>query len=77
MSCDLAMSSDSLRSAMNPATQPTHLRRQGYDTLQADPDFLISGPFSQWVSLYDPAVIRDSFLRVAAFGQYVIYKRAR
>jgi 4-amino-4-deoxy-L-arabinose transferase-like glycosyltransferase len=49
----------------------------GYDTLQADPDFLISGPFSQWVSLYDPAAIRDSFHRVASFGPYVIYKRAR
>ena len=49
----------------------------GYDTLQADPDFLISGPFSQWVSLYDPAVVRDSFQRVAAFGQYVIFKRIR
>ena len=33
----------------------------GYDTLQADPDYLISGPFSQWVSLYDPEVIRTSF----------------
>jgi len=49
----------------------------GYDTLQADPDFLISGPFSQWVSLYDPVVIRDSFQRVAAFGQYVIFERNR
>jgi len=49
----------------------------GYDTLQADPDYLISGPFSQWVSLYDPEVIRTSFRRVAAFGQYVIFERIR
>ncbi len=48
-----------------------------YDTLQADPDYLISGPFSQWVSLYDPEVIRTSFRRVAAFGQYVIFERLR
>jgi hypothetical protein len=49
----------------------------GYDTLQADPDYLISGPFSQWVTLYDPKVIETSFRRVAAFGQYLIFERIR
>jgi 4-amino-4-deoxy-L-arabinose transferase-like glycosyltransferase len=49
----------------------------GYDTLQADPDYLISGPFSQWVSLYDSEVIRTSFRRAATFGQYVIFERIR
>ena len=48
-----------------------------YDTLQADPDFLISGPFSQWTHLYDPEVIRTSFRKLTTIGQYVIFERIR
>lgn len=49
----------------------------GYDPLQANPDYLISDPFSQWTRLYDPAVLKTSFHRVAAFGDYVVYQRVR
>ncbi len=48
-----------------------------YDTLQADPDYLIPGPFSQWTHLYDPEVIRTSFRELATIGQYVIFQRIR
>jgi 4-amino-4-deoxy-L-arabinose transferase-like glycosyltransferase len=48
-----------------------------YDTLQADPDYLISGPFSQWTRLYDPEVLRTSFRKLTTIGQYVIFERIR
>jgi hypothetical protein len=49
----------------------------GYDPLQANPDYLISDPFSQWTRLYSPAVLETDFRRMAAFGDYVVYQRIR
>jgi 4-amino-4-deoxy-L-arabinose transferase-like glycosyltransferase len=49
----------------------------GYDALQADPDYLITGPFSDWTHLYDPQVVAEHFTEVAHIGAYRIYERDR
>lgn len=54
--------------------QPLDLR---YDMLRADPDYLVTGPFSNWSGIYDSGVCRQQFQRLAAFGPYEIYKRSR
>lgn len=48
-----------------------------YDALQADPDYLLKGPFSDWVRLYDDAVVASDFEPVATFGPYRLYRRIR
>jgi hypothetical protein len=47
-----------------------------YDPLQADPDFIVTGPFSNWTGIYDGRVTR-SFEQLAQFGRYRIYRRRR
>jgi 4-amino-4-deoxy-L-arabinose transferase-like glycosyltransferase len=48
-----------------------------YDVLQADPDYLLTGPFSDWVRIYDSDVTRKNFRRVASFGPYAVLERVR
>lgn len=49
----------------------------GYDTLEADPDYLISGPYSEWIHIYNPLTIQRSFQPIAHIGAYTIYQRVR
>ncbi len=48
-----------------------------YDLLQADPDYLIVGPFAAWTGIYDPALVNASFRLIASFEEYAIYERRR
>ena len=48
-----------------------------YDVLQADPDYLIAGPFSDWTGIYDPAVVAAQFTPVAELGVYRIYRHSQ
>jgi hypothetical protein len=48
-----------------------------YDVLQADPDYLITGPFSDWTHLYEMSSIQSNFRELARFGVYRIYQRVR
>ena len=48
-----------------------------YDPLQADPDYLLAGPFSDWVGIYDGAALDAHFEMRAEFGPYRIYQRIR
>lgn len=49
----------------------------GYEALQADPDYLLTGPFSDWVRLYPWEVRQRSFRLLATFGPYRVYARTR
>jgi 4-amino-4-deoxy-L-arabinose transferase-like glycosyltransferase len=46
-----------------------------YDLLQADPDYLIAGPFSDWTGIYDPIILSAQFTPVAEIGVYRLYQR--
>jgi hypothetical protein len=48
-----------------------------YDILQSDPDYLITGSFSDWTGLYSQADIQANFTPVASFGLYIVYERIR
>jgi 4-amino-4-deoxy-L-arabinose transferase-like glycosyltransferase len=48
-----------------------------YDTLQADPDYLITGPFSDWTTVYNAQVVNANFTKLAEIGLYRIYGRIR
>jgi len=48
-----------------------------YDLLQADPDYLVTGPFSDWTRIYEPELIEASFVKVTEIGVYQIYERVR
>jgi 4-amino-4-deoxy-L-arabinose transferase-like glycosyltransferase len=48
-----------------------------YDPLAADPDFLITGPFSALTGIYRRAIIDAQFAPRAEFGPYTIYARRR
>ncbi|MBI3243365.1 MAG: glycosyltransferase family 39 protein [Chloroflexi bacterium] len=43
-----------------------------YDYQQANPDYILSGPFAQWTGIYDPE-LKDARL-VARFGLYYLYQ---
>lgn len=47
----------------------------GYDMLQADPDYLITGPFSDWTKIYDPNTIEAHFTPLAQIGVYRVFQR--
>ena len=47
----------------------------GYDPLQADPDYIVSGPFSEWTRIYDRVL--NNFRVVAQFGRYRLFERIR
>ena len=49
----------------------------GYDLLQANPDYLILGPFSDWTNVYDTRVVQQQFVLAAEIGPYRVYRRAR
>ncbi len=46
-----------------------------YDPLQADPQYLITGPFSDWTRIYDTSLISEYFEEIAVIGPYRIYQR--
>lgn len=48
-----------------------------YDMLQADPDYLITGGFSDWTRIYPQEQVRAHFAKVAEIGPYRIYERMR
>ena len=48
-----------------------------YDPLQADPDYLVVGPFSRMWDLYDPVISTGEFRLIKSFPSYQIYERAR
>jgi len=48
-----------------------------YDLLQADPDYLVAGPFSDWTRIYESELVETSFTEIAEIGAYRIYKRIR
>jgi len=49
----------------------------GYDTLQANPDYLIAGVIGDRTRIYDMQVVRTHFSLVAEFGPYRVYRRVR
>jgi hypothetical protein len=48
-----------------------------YDALQANPDYLVAGPFSDWTRLYDQAVVEANFKLLTQIGPYRVYARQR
>lgn len=46
-----------------------------YDVLQANPDYLIIGPFAEWASIYSLDQVRAHFVQVEQFGSYTIFQR--
>jgi 4-amino-4-deoxy-L-arabinose transferase-like glycosyltransferase len=48
-----------------------------YDPLEADPDYLVVGPFSRMWRLYEPVLQTGAFSPVNQVGQYAIYIRVR
>ena len=48
-----------------------------YDALGADPDYLVTGRFSQLTGLYRDEVVTAHFDRVADFGPYTLFARRR
>jgi len=54
--------------------EPFHL---SYDLLAADPDYLLKGPFSDWVRIYDDEVIAAEFASELELGPYHLYRRRR
>ncbi len=49
--------------------------RLHYDALQADPDYLLAGPFSNWTHLYEGETLTSEFVEVAVNGPYRLYRR--
>lgn len=47
----------------------------GYDLLQANPSFLVLGPFSQYTQIYDPSTVSRNFTLMIGFGPYQLYRR--
>ncbi len=48
-----------------------------YDMLQADPAYLLLGPFSAWTGIYDVDTVRERFALEAEFGPYQLYRRVQ
>jgi hypothetical protein len=48
-----------------------------YDPLAANPDYLVVGPFSAWVRLYEPLLAAETYRPLQTFGPYQIYERVR
>jgi hypothetical protein len=49
----------------------------GYDPLQADPDYLVEGPFSDWTKIYDTRLVQEQFILLTEIGPYRLYGRSR
>jgi 4-amino-4-deoxy-L-arabinose transferase-like glycosyltransferase len=66
------------REAFEAIRQLFHERRDfdlSYDVLQADPDYLLLGPFSSYTDIYDPEAISRHFVRIAYDGPYTLFRR--
>jgi hypothetical protein len=48
-----------------------------YNLFQADPDYLVTGPFSNWTQIYDPELVNVNFTELVEIGAYRLYKRVR
>lgn len=48
-----------------------------YDPFQADPDYIIIGPYGAWTGIYDQAVVWANFEDAVRIGEYHILKRIR
>lgn len=46
-----------------------------YDLLQANPDFLLTGPFSTWTGVYDHHEVGSLFSEAVSFGPYTFWLR--
>ncbi|MBL8156321.1 MAG: glycosyltransferase family 39 protein [Anaerolineae bacterium] len=46
-----------------------------YDLLQANPSYLIIGPFAEWTSIYADEDVKNAFVLLEKFGDYSIYGR--
>jgi len=49
----------------------------GYDGLQADPDYLVVGPFSDWTNIYAAQMLQQQFVLLTQIGPYRVYQRVR
>lgn len=48
-----------------------------YDVLQADPDYLVRGPFDDWTRIYKSELVERDFAEMAEIGTYRLYERIR
>lgn len=46
-----------------------------YDVLQAEPDYLIIGPFAAWTGIYAAEDVENAFTQLGQFGDYRVYRR--
>jgi len=46
-----------------------------YDLLHADPDYLLTGPFSVWTGIYSPQIVASHFNEVFRSGPYTLWAR--
>lgn len=47
-----------------------------YDILAQNPDYLLTGPFSDWTRLYDPETVDQYFNRLTTIGPYTLWQRS-
>jgi hypothetical protein len=48
-----------------------------YDSLAANPDYLVVGPFGEGNGLYDRVIASGAFRLLQSYGHYAIYERVR
>lgn len=48
-----------------------------YNLLEADPDYLITSPFSNWTGIYPDTSLKQNFIELTRIGAYRIYQRSR
>lgn len=46
-----------------------------YNVLQADPDYLLRGPMSDWIGIYDDQTVDREFTLLESYGPYKLFQR--
>jgi hypothetical protein len=61
----------------DPNKQVISIAYDDYQPLEADPDYIVVGPFGDLAELYDQLLDSDEFSLVKAYPSYLIYERVR
>lgn len=61
----------------DPNKQVISISYDDYKPLEADPDYLVVGPFGSFAKLYEPLLNSDEFSLVKQYSAYSIYERVR
>jgi hypothetical protein len=61
----------------DPNKQAISISYDDYKPLEADPDYIVVGPFGDFSELYDPLLDSDEFFLIREYPNYSIYERVR